>query len=90
MRQVLFAILLAALGIAQAQMSFPDISQAAVAIERVFGTIDRKPAIDMGGGEGVGPRLLVSCERTKHHDELLSACGMTACYACSLHHHRQN
>ena len=45
--QVLFAILLAALGIAQAQMSFPDITQAAAAIERVFGTIDRVPGIGM-------------------------------------------
>ena len=44
--QVLFAILLAALGIAQAQMSFPDITQAAAAIDRVFGTIDRTPTID--------------------------------------------
>ena len=50
---MLFAILLAALGIAQAQMSFPDITQAAVAIERVFGTIDRKPSITLNeGGEG--------------------------------------
>ena len=50
--QVLFAILLAALGIAQAQMSFPDITQAAAAIERVFGTIDRKTSIDSGSDAG--------------------------------------
>lgn len=50
--QVLFAILLAALGIAQAQMSFPDITQAAAAIERVFGTIDRRPSIDVGSPAG--------------------------------------
>lgn len=50
--QVLFAILLAALGIAQAQMSFPDITQAAVAIERVFGTIDRSPSIDISDDKG--------------------------------------
>lgn len=50
--QVLFAILLAALGIAQAQMSFPDITQAGAAIERVFGTIDRKTAIDSSSDAG--------------------------------------
>lgn len=50
--QVLFAILLAALGIAQAQMSFPDITQAAAAIERVFGTIDRTPSIDARDSAG--------------------------------------
>ena len=50
--QVLFAILLAALGIAQAQMSFPDITQAAAAIERVFGTIDRKTPIDSSSAAG--------------------------------------
>ena len=50
--QVLFAILLAALGIAQAQMSFPDITQAAAAIDRVFRTIDRKTQIDSGSEAG--------------------------------------
>ena len=50
--QVLFAILLAALGIAQAQMSFPDITQAAAAIDRVFGTIDRTPTIDASHSAG--------------------------------------
>jgi len=50
--QVLFAILLAALGIAQAQMSFPDITQAAAAIDRVFGTIDRKTTIDSSSDDG--------------------------------------
>ena len=53
--QVLFAILLAALGIAQAQMSFPDITQAAAAIDRVFRTIDRKTQIDSGSEAGQGP-----------------------------------
>lgn len=50
--QVLFAILLAALGIAQAQMSFPDITQAAAAIDRVFGTIDRTPTRDATDSAG--------------------------------------
>jgi hypothetical protein len=50
--QVLFAILLAALGIAQAQMSFPDITQAASAIERVFATVDRTPSIDASAAKG--------------------------------------
>ena len=56
---MLFAILLAALGIAQAQMSFPDITQAAAAIERVFGTIDRQPGIGMNE-EGVPSLPLLS------------------------------
>jgi hypothetical protein len=50
--QVLFAILLAALGIAQAQLSFPDITQAAAAIDRVFSTVDRKTLIDSGSDAG--------------------------------------
>ncbi|CAL8467005.1 g6541 [Coccomyxa elongata] len=50
--KVLFAILLAALGIAQGQMSFPDITQAAAAIDRVFGTIDRAPTIDVSDSAG--------------------------------------
>ncbi len=54
--QVLFAILLAALGIAQAQMSFPDITQAAAAIDRVFGTIDRTPTIDVSDSAGAAAR----------------------------------
>ena len=61
--QVLFAILLAALGIAQAQMSFPDITQAAAAIDRVFRTIDRKTQIDSGSEAGQGfckPHLKLS------------------------------
>jgi ATP-binding cassette subfamily B (MDR/TAP) protein 1 len=49
---VLFAILLAALGIAQAQMSFPDITQAAAAIDRVFRIIDRQTQIDSGSDAG--------------------------------------
>ena len=92
-RQVLFAILLAALGIAQAQMSFPDISQAAVAIERVFGTIDRKPAMDMGGGEGVGPGCCFVFKRVPSEERLQPECSMTACHhdACAfLQHHQQS
>ncbi len=58
--QVLFAILLAALGIAQAQMSFPDITQAAAAIERVFGTIDRKTTIDSSSDAGSLPCFCVA------------------------------
>jgi hypothetical protein len=59
---VLFAILLAALGIAQAQMSFPDITQAAAAIQRVFGTIDRAPAITLNeDGAGAVPPFLSGC-----------------------------
>ena len=58
--QVLFAILLAALGIAQAQMSFPDITQAAAAIERVFGTIDRKTTIDSSSDAGALLQFCVS------------------------------
>ena len=69
---MLFAILLAALGIAQAQMSFPDISQAAVAIEHVFGTIDRKPAIDIGNEEG--GKTALHPQQSAHDEQLRSGC----------------
>ncbi len=36
-------ILLAAFGIAQAQMAFPDVAKAGSSIKRVFGVIDRQP-----------------------------------------------
>ena len=43
--QVFFAIAFAAIGIANAQMAFPDITKASGAVKRVFAVIDRVPAI---------------------------------------------
>lgn len=85
--QVLFAILLAALGIAQAQMSFPDITQAAAAIERVFGTIDRNPSIETSADKGDQQRPLsvagawyngfVPTEKHLHLLACMADCGHT-------------
>lgn len=69
---MLFAILLAALGIAQAQMSFPDITQAAAAIDRVFSTIDRKTQID--SGSDAGEHLIDPTDRAAGYSELTSRC----------------
>ena len=51
--QVFFAIAFAAIGIANAQMAFPDLTKASGAVKRVFSVIDRVPAIlpNLGGGE---------------------------------------
>ena len=43
--QVFFAIAFSAIGIANAQMAFPDITKASGAVKRVFSVIDRMPAI---------------------------------------------
>lgn len=51
--QVFFAIAFAAIGIANAQMAFPDLTKASGAVKRVFSVIDRVPAIlpNLGGGK---------------------------------------
>ena len=51
--QVFFAIAFAAIGIANAQMAFPDLTKASGAVKRVFSVIDRVPAIlpNFGGGK---------------------------------------
>ncbi|KXZ51733.1 hypothetical protein GPECTOR_11g18 [Gonium pectorale] len=49
------AILLAALGMAQASMSFPDLGNAKSAVQRIFPIIDRKPAIDSAEPTGDKP-----------------------------------
>ena len=43
--QVFFAVAFSAIGIANAQMAFPDITKASGAVKRVFSVIDRVPAI---------------------------------------------
>lgn len=50
--QVFFAIAFAAIGIANAQMAFPDLTKASGAVKRVFSVIDRVPAIlpNLGAG----------------------------------------
>lgn len=53
MLKVFFAILLAAMGISQARVTFPDISKAAGAVPRVFSVIDRKSAIDSSEPTGI-------------------------------------
>lgn len=47
MLKVFFAILLAAMGISQARETFPDITKASGAVQRVFTVIDRDSAIDI-------------------------------------------
>ncbi len=43
--QVFFSIAFSAIGIANAQMAFPDITKASGAVKRVFSVIDRVPSI---------------------------------------------
>ena len=50
--QVFFAILLAAVGVSNAQQQFPDVVKAKGAIRRVFGTLDREPLIDTASADG--------------------------------------
>ena len=47
MLKVFFAILLAAMGISQARETFPDLTKASGAVQRVFSVIDRRSAIDI-------------------------------------------
>ena len=48
-------IFMAALGIAQAQIYFPDVTKGKAAIQRVFTIIDRRPAIDASDPNGLRP-----------------------------------
>ncbi|KFM27090.1 ABC transporter B family member 4 [Auxenochlorella protothecoides] len=49
---VFFAIFLAAFGVAQSQMFFPDVAKGRAATERVFAIVDRVPAIDASDPSG--------------------------------------
>ncbi|GFR42553.1 hypothetical protein Agub_g3460 [Astrephomene gubernaculifera] len=49
------AILLAAMGMAQASLSFPDLGNAKGAVQRIFPILDRKPAIDSADPAGIQP-----------------------------------
>ncbi|GLC41172.1 hypothetical protein PLESTM_001163200 [Pleodorina starrii] len=49
------AILLAAMGMAQASLSFPDLGNAKSAVQRIFPVIDRKPVIDSFDEGGAKP-----------------------------------
>eukprot|EP00879_Flechtneria_rotunda_P003779 GHRR01004019.1.p1 GENE.GHRR01004019.1~~GHRR01004019.1.p1 ORF type:complete len:1293 (+),score=472.26 GHRR01004019.1:779-4657(+) len=48
-------VLFAALGLAQAQVGFPDLAKAKGALQRVFPIIDRTPAIDSSSPDGEAP-----------------------------------
>lgn len=52
---VFFSIFLAAMGMAQAQLYFPDVAKGKAASQRVFSIIDRVPAIDAASQEGLQP-----------------------------------
>lgn len=49
------AVLMAAMGLSQSQMSFPDLGKAQSAVQRVFPIIDRKPVIDSSDPSGAAP-----------------------------------
>ena len=49
------SILLAAMGMAQASMAFPDLGNAKAAVQRIFPIIDRKPPIDSASPDGKQP-----------------------------------
>eukprot|EP00775_Hariotina_reticulata_P008041 gene8041-8236_t len=48
-------VVFAAMGLAQAQMSFPDLAKAQSALQRVFPILDRKPQIDSSSTQGDAP-----------------------------------
>eukprot|EP00887_Chlorella_sp_A99_P002677 scaffold6.g2677.t1 len=53
--QAFFAIILAAMGMAQAQLFFPDVAKGKSATQRVFSIVDRVPLIDAASAEGAQP-----------------------------------
>jgi hypothetical protein len=62
---VFFAIFLAAMGAAQAQLYFPDVAKGKAATQRVFHIIDRQPLIDAtsqvgGSRQHTFPRMIAS------------------------------
>ena len=59
MLKAFFSILLAAFGLAQAQMAFPDMGKASAAVQRVFAVIDRVPEIDSSSPAGDKPEKVV-------------------------------
>lgn len=59
MLKAFFSILLAAFGLGQAQMAFPDMGKASAAVQRVFEVIDRVPAIDSSSPAGEKPSDIV-------------------------------
>ena len=50
-----FAVFLAAFGLGQAQINFPDVAKGGAATKRVFAVVDRKTAIDAYNEEGIRP-----------------------------------
>jgi ATP-binding cassette subfamily B (MDR/TAP) protein 1 len=58
MLKAFFSILLAAFGLAQAQMAFPDMSKSGAAVQRVFEVIDAKPLIDSSSPTGEKPSVV--------------------------------
>lgn len=58
--KVFFAIILAAMGISQARLTFPDISKASGAVQRVFSILDRTSAINAFDASGTASALLSS------------------------------
>lgn len=54
-----FAIFLAAFGMSQAQLHFPDVAKGKAATKRAFSIIDRKPVIDSSSQEGLQPLEVV-------------------------------
>ena len=50
-----FAVFLAAFGLGQAQINFPDVAKGGAATKRVFAIVDRKTAIDAYNEEGIRP-----------------------------------
>jgi ATP-binding cassette subfamily B (MDR/TAP) protein 1 len=50
-----FAVFLAAFGLGQAQINFPDVAKGGAATKRVFAIVDRKTAIDAFNEKGVRP-----------------------------------
>jgi len=55
MLQAFIAVLLAAMGLAQAGVGFPDVGKAKAAVDRIFPIIDRVPKIDSSSEEGARP-----------------------------------
>ncbi len=55
MLKAFFSILLGSIGLAQAQMAFPDMSKSGAAVQRVFEVIDAKPLIDSSSPAGEKP-----------------------------------
>ncbi|KAG2428639.1 hypothetical protein HXX76_011345 [Chlamydomonas incerta] len=62
------SILLAAMGMAQASMAFPDLGNAKAAVQRIFPIIDRKPPIDSASPDGKQPDTSAICGEIEFRD----------------------